>query len=154
MQNDLTAEDLRRQLKRRGVRLNTLHAALRIRYLDERERHYSRDRDERIIKLVGMLGGLRVPDLGYITSLTQPTTWRIVERLRLAGALRVERSYHDHVAGARARWVQPAGSADLSDAQRAALIETAQLIRDYRLPWQMEQAEARAREQGWLLGDR
>lgn len=153
MQNDPTAEDLRRQLKRRGVRLNTLHAALRIRYLDERLRHYSRERDERIVKLVTMLGGVRAPDLGYMTSLTQPTTWRIVERLRLSGALRVEHGYHDHVAGARARWVQPPGSADLSDAQRAALIKTAQLIRDYRLPWQMEQARAQAKEQGWLLSN-
>lgn len=66
MQNEPTAEDLRRLLKRRRVRLNTLHAALRIPYLDERERHYFRDRDERIVKLVAMLGGLRLPDLWRI----------------------------------------------------------------------------------------
>ena len=151
MPNEPTAEDLRRQLKRRGVRLNTLHAALRIPYLDERVRHYSRDRDERIVKLVAMLGGIRVPDLQRVAGLTQPTTWRIVERLRVSGSLRVEQSYRDHVAGARARWIQPVGSADLSDAQRATLTETALLIKEYLAVWRMEQAQARALEQGWSL---
>lgn len=149
MPNEPTAEDLRRQLKRRGVRLNTLHAAFRIPYLDERKRHYFRDRDERIVKLVTMLGGIRTPDLKRFTGLTQPTTWRLVEHLRVSRVLRVEQSYRDHVAGARARWIQPARSVDLSDAQRAALIETALLIRDYRRLWEREQEEAYAREQGW-----
>ena len=42
MPNDPTADDFRRLLKRRGVKLNTLHAALRVPYLDERKRHYFR----------------------------------------------------------------------------------------------------------------
>ena len=150
MQNEPSAEDLRRLLKRRHVRLNTLHAALRIPYLDERERHYFRDRDERIVNPVAMLGGLRLPDLWRIITLPQPTTWRIVERLRLAGVLRVEHGYHDHIADARARWIQPVGSADLSDAQRAALIETAQLIRDSLPVWEMEEHTARMAVQGRL----
>jgi hypothetical protein len=150
MPNEPTADDLRRLLKRRGVKLNTLHAALRVPYLDERKRHYFRERDERIIKFIGMLGGVRAPDLRRIVGLTQPTTWRLIERLRLSGVLRVEQGYRDHVAGARARWIQPAGSADLSDAQRAALIETALLIRDYKPLWEREQAHARMQEQGWL----
>jgi hypothetical protein len=151
MPNDPTTEDLRRLLKRRRVRLNTLHAALRIPYLDERERHYFRDRDDRIVKLVAMLGGLRLPDLWRIITLPQPTTWRIVERLRASGMLRVEQSYRDHVAGARARWIQPVGSADLTDAERARLIETAMLIREYKPLWSMEQARAHVQEQGWVL---
>ena len=55
------AEPLRRQLKRRGVRLNTLHAALRIPYIDERNKHYLREREQRLVKLVAMLGGIRAP---------------------------------------------------------------------------------------------
>jgi hypothetical protein len=153
MPDSPSADRLRNQLKRRGVRLNTLHAALRIPYLDERARHYARERDARIVTLVTMLGGLRVPDLQRIISQTQPTTWRLVERLRRARALRVEHSYHDHVAGARALWVQPVGSADLSDARRATLIETALLIQEYRDVWSMEQARAHAREQGWSIGE-
>ena len=149
MPNEPTADDFRRLLKRRGVKLNTLHAALRVPYLDERKRHYFRERDERIIKFIGMIGGVRTPDLRRIVQLTQPTLWRLVERLRLAGVLRVEHGYHDHIAGARARWIQPAGSADLHDAQRAALIETAQVIRDYRRLWEEEPAEAYAKQQGW-----
>jgi len=70
MSNEPTADDLRRLLKRRHVRLNTLHAALRVPYLDERERHYFRTRDERIIKLVSTLGGVRLPDLWRIVGLT------------------------------------------------------------------------------------
>ena len=35
------------------------------------------------------------------------------------------------------------GSADLTDAQRAALIETAQLIRDYLRLWEMEEHTTR-----------
>ena len=150
MPNELTADDFRRLLKRRGVKLNTLHAALRVPYLDERKRHYFRERDERIIKFISMIGGVRTPDLRRIVGLTQPTTWRLVERLRLAGVLRVEHGYHDHIAGARARWIQPVGSADLSDAQRAALIETAQLIRDYLPVWEMEEHTARMAVQGRL----
>ena len=40
------ADDLRRRLKRRGVRLNTLHAALRIPSLDERKRTYHWERKQ------------------------------------------------------------------------------------------------------------
>jgi DNA-binding MarR family transcriptional regulator len=138
MPNEPTADDFRRLLKRRGVKFNTLHAALRVAYLDEQKRHYFRERDERIITFISMIGGIRAPDLRRIVGLTQPTLWRLVERLRLAGVLRVEHSYHDHIVGARARWIQPVGSVDLSDAQRAALIETAQLIRDYKPLWEME----------------
>ena len=61
MPNEPTADDFRRLLKRRGVRLNTLHAALRVAYLDERKRHYFRERDERIIKFISMIGGIRAP---------------------------------------------------------------------------------------------
>ena len=105
-----TADDLRRQLQRRGVRLNTLHAAFRIPSLDERKRTYYREREQRIIKLVAMLGGVRAPDLVRIIALPQPTVWRIVERLRRAGALRVVTTYRDGVPGARATWLQPPGS--------------------------------------------
>ena len=70
---------LQRKLKRRGVRLNTLHATLRIPYLDERVRGYYRDREQRICRFVEMLGGVRLPALGRITGLTQPTLWRLLE---------------------------------------------------------------------------
>ncbi len=73
MPNEPTADDFRRLLKRRGVKLNTLHAALRVPYLDERKRHYFRERDERIIKFISMIGGVRAPDLRRIVGLTQPT---------------------------------------------------------------------------------
>lgn len=65
--NQLTAENLRRKLKRRGV-LSTHHAALKIAYLAERAQPYYRGRDQ-----------------------------RIVERLRTAGVLDVEAKHHDHV---------------------------------------------------------
>ena len=149
MPNEPTADDFRRLLKRRGMKLNTLHAALRVPYLDERKRHYFRERVERIIKFISMIGGIRAPDLRRIVGLTQPTLWRLVERLRLAGVLRVEHSYHDHIAGARARWIQPAGSADLTDDRRADLIETAHLIRDYLRLWELEEAHARRSVQEW-----
>ncbi len=149
MPNEPTADDFRRLLKRRGVKLNTLHAALRVPYLDERKRHYFRERDERIIKFISMIGGIRAPDLRRMVGLTQPTTWRLLKRLHLAGSLRVEQGYHDHIAGARARWVQPMGRVDLSDAQRAALIETALLIRDYLRLWEMEEHTTRVGIQGW-----
>ncbi len=97
-----------------------------------------------------MLGGLRAPDLVRIIALPQPTVWRIIERLRLAGALRVVTTYRDGVPGRRAAWIQPAGSADLSDARRAALMETAERIRAYRRPWEKEQARALMLEQGLL----
>ncbi len=124
MPNEPTADDFRRLLKRRGVKLNTLHAALRVPYLDERKRHYFRERDERIIKFISMIGGIRAPDLRRIVGLTQPTTRRIIDRLRLAGVLRVEQGYHDHVAGARARWVQPVASADLTSLLKSSEVTT------------------------------
>ena len=145
-----TVATLQRQLKRRGVRLNTLHAALRIPYLDERKRTYAREREQRIVKLVEMLGGLRAPDLVALIQTPQPTVWRIVERLRRAGALRVVSTYRDGVPGRRAAWLQPPGSPDLGDARRAALVATAELIRTYRPLWQREQAQARMLEQGLL----
>ena len=151
MPDQPTVEVLQRQLKRRGVRLNTLHAALRIPSLDERKKSYWKERDQRIIKLVAMLGGVRAPDLVSIVALPQPTVWRIVERLRISGALRVVTTYRDGVPGRRAAWIQPAGSADLSDAQRAALMETAERIRAYRRPWEMEQARALLLEQGLMV---
>ena len=147
MPDQPTAEDVRRQLRRRRVHLNTLHAAMRIPYLDERKRHYYRDREQRIVKLVTMLGGMRAPDLQPIVGLTQPTLWRIVERLRVTGALRVDTTYRDHVPGRRAAWLQPVGSADLSDEQRATLMDTADYIRAYLPLWQIEQAQAQHREQ-------
>ena len=90
------------KLKRRGVRLNTLHAALRIPYLDPRTTHYLREREQRLVKLVTMLGGIRAPDLVRILELPQPTLWRVVEQLRSSGALRVERGYRDKVVVGRA----------------------------------------------------
>jgi hypothetical protein len=145
MPDQPTAEDLRRQLRRRGVHLNTLHAAMRIGYLDERKRQYYREREQRIVKLVTMLGGLRAPDLHRIIGLTQPTIWRIVERLRVTGALRVDTTYRDHVPGRRAAWLQPPGSPDLSDEQRATLMDTMEYIRSYLPLWQIEQAQGRFR---------
>ena len=124
-----TADDLRRQLKRRGVRLNTLHAAFRIPSLDERTRTYHREREQRIVKLVAMLGGLRAPDLKSIIQTPQPTVWRIIERLRSAGALRVVTTYRDGVPGARATWLQPPRSPDIPNDRRAELLERADLIR-------------------------
>ncbi len=149
-----TADDLRRQLKRRGVRLNTLHAALRIPSLDERKRTYHREREQRIVKLVEMLGGLRRRDLQSIIFTPQPTVWRIVERLRSAGALRVVTTYRDGAPGARAAWLQPPRSADIPDERRAELLETAELIKEYLRLWGMEEALAtldRQRAEG-LLG--
>ena len=137
-----TVTSLANQLKRRGVRLNTLHAALRIPYLDERVRSYSRDRDQRIIKLVAMLGGVRAPDLVRISGLTQPTLWRLVDRLQRAGAIRVVTTYRDHVPGRQATSIQPPGSPDRADERRAYLAETAELIRAYNRLWQDEQARA------------
>ena len=148
-----TADDLRRQLKRRGVRLNTLHAALRIPSLDERKRTYYREREQRIVKLVEMLGGLRRRDLQSIIVTPQPTVWRIVERLRNTGALRVVTTYRDGAPGARAAWLQPAGSADIPDERRAVLLETAELIRAYAPLWGMEEfvaAQERQRAEGVL----
>ena len=142
-----TAADLRRQLKRRGVRLNTLHAALRIPYLDERKRTYHREREQRIVKLVEMLGGVRAPDLVSIIGTPQPTVWRMVERLRSAGTIRVVTTYRDGVPGRRAAWLQPAGSADIPDDRRGALLETAAIITSYVIPWQLEQAAAVAARQ-------
>ncbi len=138
---------LQGKLKRRSVRLNTLHAALRIPYLDPRTTHYLREREQRLVKLVTMLGGIREPDLVRIMELPQPTLWRVVEQLRLAGALRVERGYRDRTAGARAKWVQPPGSPDLDDERRVKLIETARLIREYCPLWQMECARVLYEEQ-------
>ena len=86
---------LQRKLKRRGVRLNTLHAALRIPYLDPRTTHYLREREQRLVKLVTTLGGIREPDLVRILELPQPTIWRVVEQLRRSAALRIERGYRD-----------------------------------------------------------
>jgi sugar phosphate isomerase/epimerase len=149
-----TADDLRRHLKRRGVRLNTLHAALRIPSLDERKRTYHREREQRIVKLVEMLGGLRRRDLQSIIFTPQPTVWRIVERLRSAGALRVVTTYRDGAPGARAAWLQPPRSADIPDERRAELLETAELIKEYVRLWGMEEALAtldRQRAEG-LLG--
>ena len=147
------ADDLRRRLKRRGVRLNTLHAALRIPSLDERKRTYHREREQRIVKLVEMLGGLRRRDLQSIIVTPQPTVWRIVERLRSTGALRVVTTYRDGAPGARAAWLQPPGSADIRDERRAVLLETAELIRAYAPLWGMEQsmaAQERQRAEGLL----
>lgn len=136
------------------VRVNTLHAALRIPSLDERKRTYHRDREQRIIKLVEMLGGLRARDLRSIIFTPQPTVWRIVERLRSAGALRVVTTYRDGVAGARAAWLQPPGSPDIPDNRRAELLETADLIRVYREAWGMEEflaTQARQRAEGLVF---
>ena len=94
-----------------------------------------------------MLGGIRLPDLVPILHLPQPTLWRMVERLRIAGSLRVERGYRDRVAGARAKWLQSPRSPDLSDAQRAKLIETAALIKEYAPLWGMEEVDRIMREQ-------
>ena len=146
-----SADDLRRQLKRRGVRLNTLHAALRIPSLDERKRTYHREREQRIVKLVAMLGGLRARDLRSIIFTPQPTVWRIVERLRSAGALRVVTTYRDGAPGARAAWLQPPGSPDIPDDRRAELLEMAELIRAYRQAWETEEylaTQARQRAEG------
>jgi hypothetical protein len=136
------------------VRLNTLHAALRIPSLDERKRTYHREREQRIVKLVEMLGGLRRRDLQSIIFTPQPTVWRIVERLRSAGALRVVTTYRDGAPGARAAWLQPPRSADIPDERRAELLETAELIKEYVRLWGMEEALAtldRQRAEG-LLG--
>ncbi len=142
---------LQGKLKRRSVRLNTLHAALRIPYLDPRTTHYLREREQRLVKLVTMLGGIREPDLVRILELPQPTLWRVVEHLCITGALRVERGYRDRTAGARAKWVQPPGSPDLDDDRRAQLMETARLIREYRPLWQMEQSRAYIEGQKGLI---
>lgn len=135
-------EDLRRQLKRRGVHLNTLHATLRIVSLDPAGKHYQKNREERLLKFVAMLGGIREPDLVTISRLTQPTLWRLVQRWQSSGAIRVVADYNDRVAGRRAKWLQPAESADLPDERRAYLIETAALIKTYIPLWDAEQAEA------------
>jgi hypothetical protein len=136
---------LQRKLKRRGVRLNTLHATLRIAELEGK--HRVKERGQRICKFVAMLGGVREPDLVPIAGLTQPTLWRLVQDLKRAGALRVVTTYRDYVPGRRATWLQPPGSPDLDDDQRAALVEMAQMIRAYVPLWQAEQARTRLAQQ-------
>ena len=59
----------------------------------------------------------------------------------------MKRGYRDRVAGARATWLQPPGSPDLSDAQRAKLIETAALIKEYERAWSLEQVDRIRQEQ-------
>ena len=140
-----TVSTLQNQLKRRGVRLNTLHATLRIAELEGARRR--KEREQRICKFVDMLGGVREPDLVAISGLTQPTLWRLLAGLQRAGALRVVSSYHDRVPGRRATWLQPLGSPDLDDDRRAALVETAALIKAYIPLWQAERARARLAQQ-------
>ena len=140
-----TVSTLQNQLKRRGVRLNTLHATLRIAELEGARRR--KEREQRICKFVDMLGGVRMPDLVAISGLTQPTLWRLLAGLQRAGTLRVVSSYHDRVPGRRATWLQPPGSPDLDDDRRAALVETAALIKAYIPLWQAEQARARLAQQ-------
>ena len=135
-----TVSTLANQLKRRGVRLNTLHATLRIAELDGK--HRVRERGQRLCKFVAMLGGVREPDLVAITGLTQPTLWRLVQSLQDAGALRVVATYRDYVPGRRAKWLQPPGTPDIIDERRAALAETAHLIRAYIPLWRTEQTRA------------
>jgi hypothetical protein len=98
-----------------------------------------RERELRICKLVAMLGGIRVPDLVWVSALTQPTLWRLVQELQARGVVRVVTTYRDRMPGRRAAWLQPPGSSDLDDDRRAVLIETAQLIREYIPLWQAEQ---------------
>lgn len=137
-----TIEDLRRQIKRRGVHLNTLHALLRLDELDTSKRTYPTEREQRVLKFVAMLGGIREPDLVAIARLSQPTVWRLVEGLRASGAIRVVTDYNDHVVGRRAKWLQPPESAELPDGRRAYLVETAGLIKAYIQLWASEQAKA------------
>src|ERR671933_1205840 len=140
-----TVSTLQNQLKRRGVRLNTLHATLRIAELEGARRR--KEREQRICKFVDMLGGVRMPDLVAISGLTQPTLWRLLAGLRGAGRLRMVSSYNDRTPGRRATWLQPLDSPDLDDDRRAALVETAQLIKAYIPLWQAEQARARLAQQ-------
>ena len=141
-----TADDLRREIKRRGVHLNTLHALLRLNELDPGKRQYRKEREGRILKFVAMLGGIREPDLVAISRLTQPTLWRLVEHWRTSGSIRVVANYNDHVPGRRAKWLQPPDSADLPNGRRAYLVETAALIKSYIPLWVDEQTEAAAQE--------
>jgi hypothetical protein len=141
-----TADDLRREIKRRGVHLNTLHALLRLNELDPGKRQYRKEREGRILKFVAMLGGIREPDLVAISRLTQPTLWRLVEHWRTSRSIRVVADYNDHVPGRRAKWLQPLESADLPDGRRAYLVETAALIKVYIPLWEDEQTEAAVQE--------
>ena len=144
MHNHLTADELRRQLKRRGVHLNTLHALLRIASLDPRRPDFRKERDTRIRKFIVMLEGIREPDLVAIARVPQPTVWRIVEGLRTSGAVRVVADYTDRSIARRAKWLQPPGSPDIPDARRAELVETAELIKSYLPLWVAEHAAAQA----------
>ena len=63
---------LQRQLKQRGVHLNTLHALLRIAELDTGKPSYRKERAQRLCTFVSMMGGVREPDLVAIARLTQP----------------------------------------------------------------------------------
>lgn len=135
-------DELRRQLKRRSVHLNTLHALLRLDELETQKKTYRKEREQRVLKLVAMLGGIREPDLVAISRLSQPTLWRLVEGWNRSGAIRVITDYNDHVVGRRAKWLQPPESAEIPDGRRTELVKTAALIKAYIPLWDTEQAEA------------
>jgi hypothetical protein len=146
MPNPTSADLLRSRLKQRGVRLNTLHALFRLADLQTSGRAYQKEREQRILKCVAMLGGVREPDLVAISRLSQPTVWRLVERMRTSRAIRVVTDYDDHSGGRQAKWLQSPDSAKLPDGRRAYLIGTATLIKDYLSLWQEEQAHAQAKQ--------
>ena len=140
---------MQRKLKRHGVRLNTLHATFRT--LTIEGRNMMREREQRIVRFVAMLGGVPQPDLVAMTGLTQPTLWRLLDSMKRAGVVRAVRTYPHHLPGARPTWIQPPGSPDLDADRRAAIIETIELIREYIPFWQAEEGRKRMASQGVYL---